>query len=108
MGMRLDATGQSPKRGRESDHADGSCPAEVERATAVIVWTRAEVIRGPLIRKALVFEAEGKRPRAASKKRWRDLIEKDLVEAKVTAVDAVDRRKWRRLTRMTGLATARS
>uniref|UniRef100_W6NBE8 Endonuclease-reverse transcriptase HmRTE-e01 n=1 Tax=Haemonchus contortus TaxID=6289 RepID=W6NBE8_HAECO len=52
-------------------------------------------------------EAQGTRPRGAPKKRWRDLIKKDFAEAEITAEDAVDRQKWRRLTRTADLATAR-
>ncbi|VDO82921.1 unnamed protein product [Haemonchus placei] len=58
------------------------------------------------IREAMEFEVQGKRPRGASKKRWRDVIKKDLAEAKVTAEDAVDRMIWRRLTRTADPATA--
>ncbi|XGW35871.1 hypothetical protein V3C99_019228 [Haemonchus contortus] len=46
-----------------------------------------------VIREAMEPEAQGKRPRGASAKRLRDVIKKDLVEAKVTTEDAVDRTK---------------
>ncbi|VDO67406.1 unnamed protein product [Haemonchus placei] len=59
------------------------------------------------IREAMEFEAQGKRPRGTPKKRWRDVIKKDLAEAKVKAEDAVDRMKWRRLRRTADPATAR-
>nr|CDJ81302.1 unnamed protein product [Haemonchus contortus] len=49
------------------------------------------------------FEAQGKRPQGAPKKRWRDVIKKDLAEAKVTAEDAVNRMKFRRLIRTADL-----
>ncbi|VDO28584.1 unnamed protein product [Haemonchus placei] len=54
---------------------------------------------------AVEFEAQSKLPRGDSEKRWRDVIKKDLAEAKVTAEDAVDRMKRRRLTRTTDSAT---
>ncbi|VDO04690.1 unnamed protein product [Haemonchus placei] len=68
------------------------------------------VMRRPLnhpTRDTMEFEAKVKRPRGAPKKKWRDVIKKVLTEAKVTAEDAVDRRKWGRLTRIADPATAR-
>ncbi|PIO65553.1 hypothetical protein TELCIR_12769 [Teladorsagia circumcincta] len=59
------------------------------------------------IRTATDFEAQGKRPRGAPKKRWRDVIKKDLTEGRVTAEDALDRTRWRGLIRTADPATAR-
>ncbi|PIO67649.1 hypothetical protein TELCIR_10589 [Teladorsagia circumcincta] len=39
------------------------------------------------IRRAMDFEAQGKRPRGAPKKRWKDVIKKDLTEVRATAED---------------------
>ncbi|VDO04834.1 unnamed protein product [Haemonchus placei] len=58
-------------------------------------WFR-HVLRRPqndLIREAKEFEAQGKRARGAPKKRWREVIKKNLAGAKVTAKDAVDVKK---------------
>ncbi|VDO23926.1 unnamed protein product [Haemonchus placei] len=68
------------------------------------------VLRRPqshLMREAMEFEVQDKRPRGAPEKRWRDVIKKDLAEAEVTAEDAVDRMKWSRLTKAADPATAR-
>ncbi|VDO92959.1 unnamed protein product [Heligmosomoides polygyrus] len=46
------------------------------------------------IRLALDFEAPGKRPRGGPKKRWKDVIERDLAEVGATADDALDRMRW--------------
>ncbi|PIO77446.1 hypothetical protein TELCIR_00471 [Teladorsagia circumcincta] len=43
------------------------------------------------------FKAQGKRSLGASKKRCRDVIKKKLSVVTVTAEDALDRTKWRRL-----------
>ncbi|VDO35670.1 unnamed protein product [Haemonchus placei] len=43
------------------------------------------------VRVAMEFEAHSKRPRGAPKKRWRNVIKKDLVEVKIMTEDAVDR-----------------
>ena len=59
------------------------------------------------IRTAMDFEAQGKRPRGAPKKRWRDVIKKDLSEVTATVEDALDRATWRRLTKVADPATAR-
>uniref|UniRef100_A0A7I4XUK1 Uncharacterized protein n=1 Tax=Haemonchus contortus TaxID=6289 RepID=A0A7I4XUK1_HAECO len=58
-------------------------------------------------REAMEFEAQGERPRGAPKKRWRDVIKKDVAETKVTAEDAVDRMEWRWLKRTADPATVR-
>ncbi|VDO64167.1 unnamed protein product [Haemonchus placei] len=42
---------------------------------------------------AMEIEAWGKRPRGALKKRWLDVIKKDLAKNGVTAKNAVDRMK---------------
>ncbi|VDP04339.1 unnamed protein product [Heligmosomoides polygyrus] len=53
-------------------------------------------------RLALDFEAPGKRPRGAPRKRWKDVIKRDLAEVGATAVDALDRMRWRQITRTAG------
>ncbi|XGW05890.1 hypothetical protein V3C99_016338 [Haemonchus contortus] len=77
-----------------------------ERAAPAMVRACTKKTTEPSDREAMECEAQGKRPRAP-KKRWRDVIKKDLAEAKVTAEDAVDRMKWSRLTRTADPATAR-
>ncbi|VDO66148.1 unnamed protein product [Heligmosomoides polygyrus] len=58
-------------------------------------------------RLALDFEAPGKRPRGAPRKRWKDVIKRDLAEVGATADDALDRMRWRQITRTEEPATAR-
>ncbi|VDO99512.1 unnamed protein product [Heligmosomoides polygyrus] len=58
-------------------------------------------------RLALDFEAPGKRPRGAPRKRWKDVIKRDLAEVGATADDGLDRMKWRQITRTADPATAR-
>nr|CDJ93072.1 RNA-directed DNA polymerase (reverse transcriptase) domain containing protein [Haemonchus contortus] len=84
-------------------------PVQLKMREQRLRWF-GHVLRRPQshpIRKAMEFEAQDKRPRGAPKKRWRDVIKKDLAEAKVTAEDAVNRMKWRRLIRTADPATAR-
>ncbi|XGW02769.1 hypothetical protein V3C99_014639 [Haemonchus contortus] len=60
-----------------------------------------------VVRLTMLYGSEcwpGKRPRGAPKTRRRDVIKKDLAEAKIAAED---RQKWRRLTTTAGSATAR-
>uniref|UniRef100_A0A7I4Y158 Endonuclease-reverse transcriptase HmRTE-e01 n=1 Tax=Haemonchus contortus TaxID=6289 RepID=A0A7I4Y158_HAECO len=86
-----------------------TAPVQLKMREQRLRWF-GHVLRRPQshpIREAMEFEAQGKRPRAASKKRWRDAIKKDFAEAKVAAEDAVERMKWRRLTRTADAATAR-
>ncbi|VDP26856.1 unnamed protein product [Heligmosomoides polygyrus] len=57
--------------------------------------------------KALNFEAPEKRPRGALRKRRKDVIKRDLAEVGATADDALDRMRWRQITRTADPATAR-
>ncbi|VDP14967.1 unnamed protein product [Heligmosomoides polygyrus] len=54
---------------------------------------------------ALNFEASGKRPRGAPRKRWKDVIKKDLAEIGAAPDDALDRMR-RRITRTADPAIA--
>ena len=59
------------------------------------------------MKKTLEFEAPGKRPRGAPKKSWKGVIRKDLTEIGATPEDALDRSRWRQLSRTADPATAR-
>ncbi|XGW34880.1 hypothetical protein V3C99_018711 [Haemonchus contortus] len=86
-----------------------TAPVQLKMREQRLRWF-GHVLRRPQshpIRKAMEFEAQGKRPRGAPKKSWRDVIKNDLAEDKVTAEDAVNRMKWRRLIRTADRATAR-
>nr|CDJ90887.1 RNA-directed DNA polymerase (reverse transcriptase) domain containing protein [Haemonchus contortus] len=86
-----------------------TAPVQLKMREQRLRWF-GHVLRRPQshpIRKAMEFEAQGKRPRGAPKKRWRDVIKKDVAEAMVTAEDAVNRMKCRRLIRTADPATAR-
>ncbi|VDO60044.1 unnamed protein product [Heligmosomoides polygyrus] len=52
-------------------------------------------------------QTPGKRPRGAPRKRWKDVIKRDLAEVGATADDALDRMRWRQITRTADPATAR-
>ncbi|VDP14074.1 unnamed protein product [Heligmosomoides polygyrus] len=56
---------------------------------------------------ALNFEVPGKRPRGALRKRWRDVIKRDLAEISAAPDDALDRMRWRQITKAADPATAR-
>ncbi|VDO95916.1 unnamed protein product [Heligmosomoides polygyrus] len=56
---------------------------------------------------ALNFEAPGKRPRGAPRKRWREVIKRDLAEIGAAPDEALDRMRWRRITKAADPATAR-
>ncbi|VDO30776.1 unnamed protein product [Haemonchus placei] len=84
-------------------------PSSTEDERAALAMVR-ECTRRPQshpMREAMESEAQGKRPRGAPKKRWRDVIKKDLAEAKVTAKDVADKKKWRRPTITADPATVR-
>uniref|UniRef100_A0A7I4Y3C4 Ribosome biogenesis regulatory protein n=1 Tax=Haemonchus contortus TaxID=6289 RepID=A0A7I4Y3C4_HAECO len=83
-----------------------TAPVQLKMREQRLRWF-GHVLRRPKshpIREAMEFEAKGKRPRGAPKKRWRDVIKRDLAEDKVAAEDAVDRMEWRRLTRAAATA----
>ncbi|VDP22984.1 unnamed protein product [Heligmosomoides polygyrus] len=50
--------------------------------------------------------APGKRPRGAPRKRWRDVIKRDLAEIGAAPDDALDRMRWRQITKAADPATA--
>ncbi|PIO75673.1 SCP-like protein [Teladorsagia circumcincta] len=77
------------------------------RTTPEMVWAHAKEATGPPDKTAMDFEAQGKRPQGAPKKRWRDFVKKDSSEVTATAEFALDRTKWRKLTRTVDPATAR-
>ncbi|VDP35753.1 unnamed protein product [Heligmosomoides polygyrus] len=54
-------------------------------------------------RLALDFEAPGKRPRGAPRKRRKDVIKRDLAEVGATADYALDRMRWRQTCDCAGL-----
>ncbi|VDO92205.1 unnamed protein product [Heligmosomoides polygyrus] len=51
------------------------------------------------IRLALNFEAPRKHPRRAPRKRWKDVIKRDLAKVGATADDVLDRTRWQQITR---------
>ncbi|VDP07904.1 unnamed protein product [Heligmosomoides polygyrus] len=91
------------EKGSDEDSPD---PAEDERAAPEVVWTHPQKTRGSP-HKALDFEAPRKRPRGAPRKTWKDVIKRDLAEVGATADDALDRMRWRQITRTADPATAR-
>ncbi|VDO74381.1 unnamed protein product [Haemonchus placei] len=83
-------------------------PGEVRRRWKEYFDGRlAPSMSGQRMREAMELEAQGKRPRGAPEKRWRDFIKKDFAEAEMSAENAVDRMKWRRLTGTADPATER-
>jgi len=46
------------------------------------------------VKKSIVYEVEGARPRDRPKKRWRETVEKDCQACKLNREDAMDRRRW--------------
>ncbi len=50
-----------------------------------------------ILRRALSFDAGGRRPPERPKKTWRRVVEEDMRMLNVTEEMAVDRQQWRRL-----------
>ncbi len=50
-----------------------------------------------ILRRALNFEVEGRRPPGRPKKTWRKVVEEDMRMLNITEKMAVDRQQWRRL-----------
>ncbi|PIO63301.1 hypothetical protein TELCIR_15099, partial [Teladorsagia circumcincta] len=78
MSLRLDATGQG--RNEDVRAVMQTAPVQLKMREQRLRWY-GHVLRRPQdhpIRTAMEFEVEGKRPRGAPKKRWRDVIKKDL------------------------------
>ncbi|VDO90250.1 unnamed protein product [Haemonchus placei] len=87
-------------RNKDVTTAMQTAPVQLKMREQRLCWF-GHVLRRPQnhpVGKAMEFEAQGKRPRGAPKKRWWDLIKKDLAEANVMAEDTINRVKRRRLT----------
>uniref|UniRef100_A0A0N4W1R0 Ribosome biogenesis regulatory protein n=1 Tax=Haemonchus placei TaxID=6290 RepID=A0A0N4W1R0_HAEPC len=93
-------------RNEDVRKARQTAPVKLEVREQRLVGACIKKSQSHPIREAMEFQA-GKKPRGSLKKRWQDVIRKDLAEAKVTAEDGVDGMKWRRLPRTTDPATAR-
>ncbi len=50
-----------------------------------------------ILRRALNFEVEGRRPPGRPKKTWRKVVEDDMRMLNITEEKAMDRQQWRRL-----------
>jgi len=48
------------------------------------------------------YEVESPRPRGRPKRTWREAVKEDCRACKLNKEDAVDRRKWRKLTKDVG------
>jgi len=51
------------------------------------------------VKKCLVYEAEGARPRGRPKKTWREIVENDHQACKLSREDAMDCSRWRKQIR---------
>jgi len=49
------------------------------------------------VKKCMVCEVEGPRPRGRPKRTWREVVEKDYQACKLNKEDAMDRSEWRKL-----------
>jgi len=49
------------------------------------------------VKKCMVYEVEGPRPKGTPKRTWREAVEKDCQAHKLDTEDAMDRSKWRKL-----------
>ncbi|VDP31424.1 unnamed protein product [Heligmosomoides polygyrus] len=70
-----------------------TAPIQLKMREQRLMWY-GHVLRRPEdhpTRLALDFEAPGKRPRGAPRRRWKDVIKRDLAEVGATADDALDR-----------------
>ncbi len=50
-----------------------------------------------ILRRALNFEVEGRRPPGRPKKTWRKVVEEDMTMLNITEEMSMDRQQWRRL-----------
>ncbi|VDP32414.1 unnamed protein product [Heligmosomoides polygyrus] len=86
-----------------------TAPIQLKMREQRLTWY-GHVLRRPEdhpTRLALGFEAPEKRPRGAPRKRWKDVIKRDLAEVGATVDDAFDTMRWRQITRTADPATAR-
>ncbi|PIO71912.1 hypothetical protein TELCIR_06169 [Teladorsagia circumcincta] len=89
-----------------SDRRDCSCPTEDARATSAIVWICTEEATRSSYENSYGLRGGRQATTRSSKKAMRDVIKKDLSEVTATKDDALDRAKWRRLTKTADPASA--
>jgi len=51
------------------------------------------------VKKCMEYEVESPRPRGRPKRTWREAVKEDCRACKLNKEDAVDRSKWRKLTK---------
>jgi len=49
------------------------------------------------VKKCMVYDVEGPRPRGRPKRTWKEVVKKDSQACKLNEEAAVDRSKWRKL-----------
>uniref|UniRef100_A0A7I4YAJ5 Reverse transcriptase n=1 Tax=Haemonchus contortus TaxID=6289 RepID=A0A7I4YAJ5_HAECO len=74
-------------------------PAQLKTREQRLQWYGRLLITGPPGKKVDGVRSPSKRAQEAPKKRWRDVIKRNLAEVKNTTEDAIIRTKWERLTR---------
>ncbi|VDP24192.1 unnamed protein product [Heligmosomoides polygyrus] len=105
-GTILDCEGEAIEKVEEFRYlgSDLSEEGNLPSSTAV---SAGPWVEDHFIRLALGFEAPGKRPRGAPRKRWKDVIKRDLAEVGATTDEDLERMRWRQITRTADPATAR-
>ena len=62
-----------------------------------MVWTCVVKEDDDWMKKCMVYEVEGPRPRGRPMRTWRKVVQKDCQSCKSNKEDAIDHCKWRKL-----------
>ena len=52
------------------------------------------------VKKCMVYEVEGSRPRGRPKRTWREVVQKNCQACDLNREDAMDRGRWKKLTKI--------
>ena len=52
------------------------------------------------VKKCMQYEVKGSRPRGRPKRTWREVVQKDCQEYKLSREDAMDHSRWKKLIRV--------
>jgi len=67
---------------------------------AALVWACAAIKKDDdWVKKCMEYEDEGPRPKGRPKRTWREVVREDCQAHQMNKQDAIDRCKWRKMTK---------
>ena len=99
MGTGSDKNGQDKKRICERDCKNCKAGRQTSECKATLAWTCKKERRRLLGKRIMEMAVPGRRKRGRPRRRWMDLVRKDMERVEAREGDGVERVKWRLLSR---------